>query len=257
MRGRSSIPQRVRETLGENIRRERAIRKMTQAELAKEIGTSQIMVSRFEKGIDSPTVWRCYLIAKVFDTTVERLLTDMEPHVQSIRSEEAIAFGNWLKECLVRNNMTSDDVAEIVGCPVGYIRYIENGWGVPDKNLREALTALFGDTSDSTTETMPNNPISVKMSDGTWISENTGIDTFIEVVKAIGIEKVKKLDLSVNGIPLIADYDYPNKAQRKVETETGTYWIVSGIDQVKKKKILEDIAARLNIDGTVFVNLRT
>ena len=76
MRGRSSIPQDVRENLGENIRRERVIRKMTQAELGKKIGTSQMMVSRFEKGKDSPTVWRCYQIAKIFDTTIERLLTE-------------------------------------------------------------------------------------------------------------------------------------------------------------------------------------
>ena len=75
-RGRASIPQHVRETLGENIRRERVIRKMTQDELAKKIGTSQMMVSRFEKGKDSPSVWRCYQIAKVFDTTIERLLTE-------------------------------------------------------------------------------------------------------------------------------------------------------------------------------------
>ena len=75
-RGRTSIPQEVRETLGENIRRERVIRKMTQVELAKKIGTSQMMVSRFEKGKDSPSVWRCYLIAKVFDTSIEQLLTE-------------------------------------------------------------------------------------------------------------------------------------------------------------------------------------
>ena len=75
-RGRASIPQDVRETLGENIRRERVIRKMTQAELAEKINTSQMMVSRFEKGKDSPSVWRCYRIAKIFDTTIERLLTE-------------------------------------------------------------------------------------------------------------------------------------------------------------------------------------
>ena len=76
MKGRSRIPQSVRETLGENIRRERVIRKLTQAELAKKIGTSQMMVSRFEKGKDSPSVWRCYQIAKVFDTSIEQLLTE-------------------------------------------------------------------------------------------------------------------------------------------------------------------------------------
>ena len=76
MKGRSRIPQSVRETLGENIRRERVIRKLTQAELAKKIGTSQMMVSRFEKGKDSPSVWRCYQIAKVFDTSIEQLLAE-------------------------------------------------------------------------------------------------------------------------------------------------------------------------------------
>ena len=75
MKGRPRIPKKDRETLGENIRRERVIRSMTQAELAKKIGTSQMMVSRFEKGMDSPTVWRCYRIAKVFDTSIEQLLT--------------------------------------------------------------------------------------------------------------------------------------------------------------------------------------
>ena len=75
MKGRPGIPKKDRETLGENIRRERVIRNMTQAELAKKIGTSQMMVSRFEKGKDSPTVWRCYRIAKVFDTSIEKLLT--------------------------------------------------------------------------------------------------------------------------------------------------------------------------------------
>ena len=75
-RGRASIPPEVRQTLGENIRRVRVIQNMTQAELAEKIGTSQMMVSRFEKGKDSPSVWRCYLIAQVFDTNIERLLTD-------------------------------------------------------------------------------------------------------------------------------------------------------------------------------------
>ena len=31
------------------------------------------------------------------------------------------------------------------------------------------------------------------MEDGSWISENTAIDTFIEVIKALGIKNVKNL----------------------------------------------------------------
>ena len=92
------------------------------------------------------------------------------------------------------------------------------------------------------------------MADGRWISEDAVIDTFIEVIKELGIEEVKKLDLSVNGIPLVADCDYPDKAQRKVEIETGTYYIVSGTNTEKKKRILDNIAVWLERDMTVFAN---
>ena len=115
---------------------------------------------------------------------------------------------------------------------------------------------LFGEFLDPTTETRSNNLLAVKMEDGTWISEDTAIDTFIEVIKALGIEKIKKLDLHVNRIPLIADRDYDDKAQRKVETETGTYYIVSGTNTITKKRILDDIAIRLNHDIIVFANPR-
>ncbi|RKU33574.1 hypothetical protein C6499_01205 [Candidatus Poribacteria bacterium] len=181
----------------------------------------------------------------------------IEPDVQSTREEEVIAFGKWLRECRKKRNMTQTKVAEAVGYSRGAIALIEQDRGIPGQNLREALTALFGDFSDSTTETIPDNPISVTLG-GTWISENTGIDTFIKVIKKIGIEKVKELNLPVNGIPLIADCDYPDKAQRKVETEEGTtYWIVSGTDTERKKKILDDIADRLERDMTVYVNLKS
>ena len=191
--------------------------------------------------------------------TVEAPLLSDEDVVESdgppTPDEETVVFGNWLKECREQREprMTQEQVAEKVGYSRGSIALIEQHRGMPGRNLREALTALFGHPSDSTTETIPDNPISVNL-DGTWISENTGIDTFIEVIKTIEIEEVKKLDLYVNTIPLIADCrDEDGRAQREVETETGTYWIVSGTDQQKKKRILEDIASRLKIDMTVYL----
>lgn len=172
-----------------------------------------------------------------------------------IQDEETVAFGNWLKECREESGLTQAKVAEAIGYSRSAIALIEQGRGMPGSNLREALTALFGDLTDSTAETKFNNPLGV-MLDGNFISEDTGIDTFIEVIKAIGIEEVKKLDLLVNEIPLIADRDYDSKAQRKVETDTGTYWIVSGTNTQKKKKILDEIAIRLKRKMTVFANPR-
>ena len=177
----------------------------------------------------------------------------IEPDLEPTQSEEATAFGKWLRECRTEHNMTQAEVAEIVGCARGYIAFIEQDRGIPGKELHDALIHLFGDPSDSIME-IKSKILAVQTEEGTWIAENTGIDTFIEVIKTIGIEEVKKLDLVINGIPLIADRDYAGKAQKKVETETGTYWIVSGTDTEKKKKILDDIADRLNVDMTVFAN---
>ncbi len=179
----------------------------------------------------------------------------VESDVQPPRSEEAIAFGNWLRNCMMEHQIDDDALTKIVGCTAEYIRYLKNGWGMPGSTLREALIALFGDPSDSTTETIPDNPISVNL-DGAWISENTGIDTFIAVIKAIGIEKVKELDLFVNTIRLIADCpDEDRRAQREVETDEGTkYWVVSGTDMKRKKKILDNIAKKLGVAMTVFLS---
>ena len=177
----------------------------------------------------------------------------IEPDLEPTRSEEAIVFGNWLRKCRTEHNMTQAEVAEIVGCARGYIAFIEQGRGIPGKELHDALIRLFGDPSDSIME-IESKILAVEMDDGTWIAENTGIDTFIKVIKELGIEEVKKLDLVINEIPLIADRDYEGKAQKKVETETGTYWIVSGTDTERKKKILDDIAIRLKRNMTVLAN---
>ena len=146
----------------------------------------------------------------------------IEIDVGPTKSEEAIEFGGWLKECRERSKpkMTQEQVAEIVGYSRGSIAIIEQGRGMPGQELREALIGLFGEPSDSTMETK-SGILAVRMEKDTWISEDTGIDTFIKVIKELGIEKVKKLGFSVNKIPLVADRDYSDKAQRKVETETG------------------------------------
>ena len=44
-----------------------------------------------------------------------------------------------------------------------------------------------------------------------------GIDTLIEVIKVLGIEKVRKLGLTFNGIPLVAIKEYDGCGQKKVE----------------------------------------
>lgn len=201
-------------------------------------------------------------------------------HTELITEDEApetedspeTSFGELLKQRREAANMTQEQLAASVGCTGGYISFLENNRGTPGQSISAKLVELFGEFPEPITETRQielfgefsepipktktNNLLAVKMADGDWISENTAIDTFIEVIKVLGIEAVKKLDLYVNTIPLIADYEDPHRAQRVVETKAGTYYIVSGTDNDKKKRILDDIAERLNVDMDVFANLR-
>ena len=198
------------------------------------------------------------------------LLTEDMPTEMENSSE--ILFGEQLAERRNTTNMTQEELATRVGCTRGYISFLENNRGTPGQSIYTKLVELFGEFSESitearqielfgeflepTAETKSNNLLAVKMADGCWISEDTAIDTFIEVIKALGIEVVKKLNVFVNGIPLIAERNYSDKAQRDVEIEGRTYYIVSGTNTVKKKRILDDIAAQLKCDMTVFANPR-
>lgn len=180
---------------------------------------------------------------------------NVKPDAPSTRSEEAIAYGNWLRNCMTEHQIDDDGLAKRVGCTAGYIRYLKNGWGMPGKELHNALTDSFGNPTDSDLR-MESMILAVKMNDGTWIAEDKAINTFIQVIKAVGIEEVKNLSLTVNGIPLIADCNYEAKAQKIVETDERTYYIVSGTNTVTKENILNDISNQLQLNITVIANPR-
>ena len=212
------------------------------------------------------------IIQYVIDYAVQHtdLLTEETP--PEVETSSKTSFGEQLKARREEAGMKQRVVATRVGCTRGYISFIENNRGIPGQSIYAKLIELFGEFSEPITEakqielfgefpepiteTKSNNLLAVKMEDGYWISKDTAIDTFIEVIEALGIEEVQKLGLSTNGIPLIANSDCPDKAQRKVKTETGTYYIVSGTNTVTKKRILDNIANQLNVDMTVFANPR-
>lgn len=212
------------------------------------------------------------IIHFIQDYAVQHTELLTEDEAQGTEDSSETSFGEQLKERRGEAGMTQEELATRVGYARGYISFLENNRGTPGQSIYAKLVELFGEFSEPITETGQielfgefleptteirfNNLLAVRMSDGNWISEDRAIDTFIEVIKKIGIKKVKELGLSVNGIPLVADCDYPDKAQRKIETETGTYYIVSGTNTVTKKRILDDIADLLKLDTTVFANPR-
>ena len=73
---------------------------------------------------------------------------------------------------------------------------------------------------------------------GALIRCELATDTFVEVVKRIGIERVKSRDIDVAGIPLISTTNVPNRAQRKVDG----YYITMGLAPEGMASKLREIA---------------
>ena len=86
-----------------------------------------------------------------------------------------------------------------------------------------------------------NSGLLVTMPNGEKINHRRSSDTFVEVIEKLGIEQVKHLDIVVGKIPLIADFDVPDRSQRK----SGQYHIMLNTNTGQKKKLLEEIASKL------------
>ncbi len=51
----------------------RKLANLSQRQLAKELGTSQANLSRWEQGLNEPSIIECWKIADFFDVTIDEL----------------------------------------------------------------------------------------------------------------------------------------------------------------------------------------
>lgn len=123
----------------------------------------------------------------------------------------------------------------------------DNGVNIAFKNStppQGAQTTLFDDNDFAR---RVQTTIKVKFPDGKVIYEREAGDSFFNTITAIGVERVKKLDLFLYNVPLITDTldDRYYKSQREVEN--GLYVATHG-DTKSKVRVLETISDRLNLD---------
>ena len=64
-------------TLGEQIKRAREERRLTQEQLAEAMEISRQAVSKWEKGLSSPSTANLLALAKLYGVSVEELLRDV------------------------------------------------------------------------------------------------------------------------------------------------------------------------------------
>lgn len=81
----------------------------------------------------------------------------------------------------------------------------------------------------------------VTLPNGERIDHGISTDTFVEVIEKLGIERVRRLEIKNNRIPLISPSNHPTYFQRK----SGPYYIMTSNNTATKKRLLEEIGRGL------------
>lgn len=83
----------------------------------------------------------------------------------------------------------------------------------------------------------------IKMPDGEYVANDSALDTFLEVVWRLGIEDIRKKDLSWGGNPLVTNQKI---AKNQVQVDSNR-WIIVPNTTKDKVKLLRVIGAMLHI----------
>lgn len=122
---------------------------------------------------------------------------------------------------------------------------LQNYLNVPTSDQDESEPDLRQDETLRRQSYPPGGPLGVTMfgtESGTeQIRLSTGARTFVEVIKKIGIERVKDLGIVCRRVPLIDTTNHPGIIQRKSEV----YFIVTGSSTPTKMNQLNKIADQL------------
>lgn len=88
----------------------------------------------------------------------------------------------------------------------------------------------------------------VTLSTGEKIKNRLAMDTFCEVIQKIGLEKVEKLNIRSCGSNLVSKIKNPIYRQKRLKSG---YYIITQTSTQQKKKHLELISKKLNLDLAV------
>jgi hypothetical protein len=87
----------------------------------------------------------------------------------------------------------------------------------------------------------PKTALKVILPTGKIIQRSVAADTFADVIEALGLENIRNLDLSVNGVPLVSQSLHEKYNQKK----RGAYYIVTHSNTETKKSLLLEIGKKL------------
>lgn len=81
----------------------------------------------------------------------------------------------------------------------------------------------------------------VRFADGTLISEKLAADTFVATIKKLGPQRVERLGLTVNRLPLLSTTKSDTYSQARLDS----YWVMTHSSTEYKRQLLREMSSRL------------
>lgn len=231
-------------------------------------GIKWLLFNTFQKNPSERIVWIADLEKDEsnFSNTIKKLITISYDNIEKLESsiqKIKLLESTWSSVC-----PTSQDLVKLISTVVKDKVKKENPNFLIDlsdiENFVESkITELFDVTmpvsSIALQNTLQNSDneitfinskkpktlIKVTFTDNTSIYEKKASETFVKTIEKIGLDKVRPLGLTLNGLPLIDNRKNPNYQQ--YEAGKGVYLMIHS-DTKNKISRLQEISDRLNLN---------
>ena len=135
-----------------NIKKLRNEFKVSQQQLAKEIGYGKSVISSWELGDQTPSAKAIIILSRYFQVSTDYILKVSDDNTMLHRFDDfdvdMSTFNKRLKELRLQNNLSQDRLADVTGISQSAIGNWEIGKGIPAATAVITLARYFGVTTD-------------------------------------------------------------------------------------------------------------
>ena len=142
----------MKEKFISNIRKLRKEFKVSQPQLATEIGYGKSVVSSWELGDQTPSATAIIILSRYFQVSTDYILKETDDNTMLHRYDDfdvdISIFNKRLKELRLKKNLSQGELAKRSGLTQTSINHWENGKCLPNATAIVTLARFFGVTTD-------------------------------------------------------------------------------------------------------------
>lgn len=222
-------------------------------------GVKWLLFKTFEKNPKDRIIWEVDLEADKLDEVVRKL--SMFSYIDVDYLDKKLKTNKKIDECWDKHFPTFDSVVDVLAKQfLNVIKQDDKKFEIDKKHLDNYIKNKINDFYNNEDDYVDKNEvvtiedsiykkrksssnIKVKFPDNTIIYNKKAVDTFVETLTKIGIDRILNLNVVISGVPLIS----VNKHETYQQYFNGKYYIMTNTSTSYKFKILDNINNILNI----------